>query len=404
MSANYLYKKRIFGATMLITGCCVGVGMIGLPIVSRLAGFMPASLAMFLSYLFTTLTGLFLLEATLWFDNRVNLPSIASKVLGDNTKLLTIFLFLFLFYCLFVAYLSAGGELFAQMLMHVLPLKVSHSAGTILCLIFIVSVSYSGALFIDGFNRIMILGMAVTYVFLVTLGMENIKFNNLLYTDWPQMFAVFPILLICFGYQNLVPSLTYYLHRDPKAIRIVVIIGNFVPFVIYFIWNFVIIGMLNNDPNMQNDNVVIVSDLLANLGQSSAKVMFIIKLFSLFAMLTSFLPSTLSFVDFVKDGFKNYIDRQNAKNDIFIYFLIFTPSTICALIYPQIFLHALSFAGGFVDVILFGILPSLVVLRGRHIYARATSYRVAGGAITPTIILIISLILLMAKLRSFYIA
>ena len=91
MSANNLHKKRIFGATMLITGCCIGVGMIGLPIVSRLAGFMPATLAMFLSYLFTTFTGLFLLEATLWFDNRVNLSSIASKVLGDNAKLLTIF-------------------------------------------------------------------------------------------------------------------------------------------------------------------------------------------------------------------------------------------------------------------------------------------------------------------------
>lgn len=402
MSANNLHKKRVFGATMLITGCCIGVGMIGLPIVSRLAGFMPATLAMFLSYLFTTFTGLFLLESTLWFENRVNLPSIASKILGENAKLLTIFLFLFLFYCLFVAYLSAGGELFAQMVMYFLPFKISHSAGTIVCLIFIISVSYAGALFVDGFNRAMIVGMAVTYVLLVTLGIENINFDNLLYTDWPKMFTVFPILLICFGYQNLVPSVTYYLHRDIKAVRLAIIIGNFIPFVIYLIWNYVIIGMLNNDGNMQNDNVIIVSDLLANLGKSSLKVMFIVKLFSLFAMLTSFLPSTLSFVDFIKDGFQKYVDKKTAKNDIFIYFLIFTPSTLCALIYPQIFLHALSFAGGFVDVLLFGALPALVVLRGRRVYSDCNSYKVAGGVITPAIILIVSLILLVAKLRGFY--
>ncbi len=403
MGVNNLAKKRRFGATMLITGCCIGVGMIGLPIVSRLAGFMPATLAMFMSYLFTTLTGLLLLEATLWFDGRVNLPTIVNRVLGPGTQLLTVLLFLFLFYCLFVAYLSAGGELFAQILMSLLPFKVSHSMGTLICLIFIVSVSYAGAIFIDGFNRAMIFGMAVTYIMLVVLGLKKVDMSHLLYTDWPQMFAVFPILLICFGYQNLVPSVAYYLQRDVKAIRVAIVIGNFIPFVVYFIWNYVIIGMLANDVNMQNDKVVIVSDLFAHLGKSSAEIMFIIKSFSLFAMLTSFLPSIMSFVDFIKDGFKKYIDENNDKHNILIYLLIFTPTTLCALIYPQIFLHALSFAGGFVDVLLYGVLPALVVLGGRRIYASTASYKVVGGGVTPVVILIVSVILLVFKIRSFFV-
>lgn len=402
MSANNLIKRR-FGATMLITGCCIGVGMIGLPIVSRLAGFMPATLAMFLSYLFTTITGLLLLESTLWFENRVNLPSIVSRVLGDNTKFLTVFLFLFLFYSLFVAYLSAGGELFAQMLMYILPFKISHSLGTIICLLFIVAVSFAGSIFIDGFNRAMIFGMAVTYIMLVILGFQNVESSHLLYTNWQQMFAVFPILLICFGYQNLVPSIVYYLHRDIKAIRMVIIIGNFIPFIVYFIWNYVIIGMLANDTNMQSDNIVIVSDLFVHFGESSAKIMFVIKSFSLFAMLTSFLPSTMSFVDFLKDGLKKYIDKESIKNDILIYLLIFIPSTLCALIYPQIFLNALSFAGGFVDVLLYGALPALVILNGRRLYANSNHYRVIGGSITPFVILIISLILLIFKVRGFFV-
>ncbi len=36
------------GATLLITGCCIGAGMIGLPVVSAKAGFIPSMLAMLL--------------------------------------------------------------------------------------------------------------------------------------------------------------------------------------------------------------------------------------------------------------------------------------------------------------------------------------------------------------------
>src|SRR5690242_13530821 len=94
--------KSVFGGTLLVTGCCIGAGMIGLPIRTALAGFMPSTVAMVLCYLFTTVTGLFLLEATLWFDEKVNFPTIVESVLGKIGKLVAVFLFLALFYSLFV--------------------------------------------------------------------------------------------------------------------------------------------------------------------------------------------------------------------------------------------------------------------------------------------------------------
>lgn len=382
---------------MLITGCCIGVGMIGLPVVSNLAGFMPASLAMLLCYVFTTVSGLLLLEATLWFSGKVNLPSIADSTLGKPGKVLTVFLFLFLFYSLFVAYLDAGGALFAQMLNYVLPFTLSHTAGTMLCMTFIVGVSYAGAVYTDGFNRIMILGMVVAYIALVALGLPNVSEQSLLVADWPQMFRVFPILLICFGYQNLVPSVTYYLEKDVKMVRFAIIIGNFIPFLVYLIWNYVIIGMLNNGVSTANSNAVIVSDLLQSVGKPSAEVLFTIKAFSLFAMLTSFLPSTMSFVDFVKDGFRDYLRVESRLADAVVYLLIFLPATICALHYPQVFLAALSFAGGFIDVLLYGVLPAMVILLGRRVYSADGEYRVFGGVYTPLLILIVSLVLLCVK-------
>lgn len=396
MNGQNITKRRLFGATMLITGCCIGVGMIGLPVVSRLAGFMPATLAMFLCYLFTTISGLLLLEATLWFTDKINLSSIAERTIGKPGKFLTIFLFLFLFYSLFVAYLDAGGALFAQMLAYVLPFSISHAVGTLLCMLFIVGVSFAGTAYIDNCNRIMLLGMIISYILLVTLGLPSVAKQNLLTADWPQMFTVFPILLICFGYQNLVPSVTYYLNKDIKSVRLAIIIGNFLPLVVYLVWNYVIIGMLSSSAEGK-DGVVIISDLLQSVGKPSAEVVFIIKSFSLFAMLTSFLPSTLSFVDFVKDGFKNYLKPQSKFVNLLVYTLIFLPATICALQYPQIFLAALGFAGGFIDVLLYGVLPATVVLIGRRSYSATSSYEVFGGNVTPLIILGISLLLLWAK-------
>ncbi len=122
-----------------------------------------------------------------------------------------------------------------------------------------------------------------------------------------------------------------------------------------------------------------------------------IKSFSLFAMLTSFLPSAVSFVDFLKDGLSK-LTHQRVRNDLPIFIMVFIPPTICALVYPTIFLHALSFAGGFIDVLLFGVLPALVVLMGRRVKASGRSYEVMGGSVTPLLILGTSIALLVIKI------
>lgn len=391
-------QKRVFGATMLITGSCIGAGMIGLPIVSRLAGFMPSAVAMLFCYLFTTISGLLLLEATLWFDKTVNLPSIAEFTLGKYGKAFIMFLFLFLFYCLFVAYLDAGGILFADIVSKLISSSVTHATGSLICMIFVVSISYIGATFVDGINKWMVIAMAIAYSVLLAIGIPNINQSNLLYAKWESALQVVPILLICFGYQNLVPSITYYLDKNVKGIRIAIIIGNLLPFFVYFFWNYVIIGLLPDNLSNTHDNAVIVSDLLQSVTGYAAFVVFIVKSFSLFAMLTSFLPTTLSFVDFLRDGIGKYSSKNKLlRSTLFLYVLIFAPAIIITLTNKQIFLSALSFAGGFIDVILYGIMPAIVILLGRRMLPQGDYYRVFGNSITPTIILIISVVLLFVK-------
>lgn len=392
-------NKRILGGTMLVTGCCIGAGMIGLPVLSALTGFVPSIAAMAFCYLFTTLTGLLLAEATLWFDGNANLPSIVEFALGKIGKIITVALFLFLFYCLFVAFLDGGGSLFAEMLGYMLHTPISHTVGVLSCMFFVASVAYAGAHAADHFNKILLAGLVISYITLVFVGMPHVNQENLHYTNWSKVFGVVPILLLCFGYQNLVPSLTHYLHKDARAIRFAIIVGNLIPFFVYFLWDYLILSLLPSHPAGTGNDTQMVIELLSAAAIPSVSVIFFVKSFSLFAMLTSFLPSAVSFVDFLKDGFKNFFHHK-VKNDLPVFMLVFLPPTTCALVYPKIFLSALGFAGGFIDVLLFGILPAAVVLIGRRLRTAESTYEVVGGTVTPVLVLMISVVLLYLKMSA----
>ncbi len=384
------------GGALLITGCCIGAGMIALPVVSALAGFIPSSIAMLLCYIFTTITGLFLLEATLWFDEKVNLFSIAEYALGKTGKILTGGLFLFLFYCLFVAYFDAGGQLFKDLLSFIFNQPISDNIGILACAAFVGSITYSGTHKVDKLNRFLMVGLILSYCILVSFGVPKVSTDHLSHTNLIAAIATIPILLISFGYQNLVPSLTYYLKRNIQHIRFAIIIGNFIPLLVYLLWNFIILGILPSTPAaLEHTNMI--SELLQNASQST-NVMFFIKSFSLFAILTSFLPSAISFIDFIRDGLKHPYTISR-KKELLLFNVVFLPPLICSLINPHIFLQTLGFAGGFIDVLLFGVLPALIILIGRYIKKATGPYQVKGGSYTPIIILLVSIIILFFKLR-----
>src|SRR6185312_9113926 len=129
--------------------------------------------------------------------------------------------------------------------------------------------------------------------------------------------------------------------------------------------------------------------------ETNLSIIVLIESFSLFAMITSFIPTAISLVDFIKDGVQNSLNSK-VKNELFYLVLTFAPSFIFTMIYPNLFLSLLDFAGGFVDVLLFGIVPAMVVLIGRRTVI-GQHYQVFGGKVTPILIILISLAMLVIK-------
>lgn len=389
-----MITKASIGAMLLVTGCCIGAGMIGLPVLSAQAGLIPTTVAMLGIYLFTTLTGLLLLEAALWFDRPVNLMSIASSAFGRAGKLAAMLLFLFLFYCLFVAYFDGGGQLFADALTSLTHHTFSKNIGIFLFLGVIISITYGGTRRVDKVNRILLFLMVSTYIILVLAAIPQINVVNLTHQNFYASLFTIPVLMICFGYQNLVPSLVTYLKRDVAQCRFAIIAGNFIPFIIYTIWNIVILGMIPLADIHAASSADLVTQMLSE-STHAASVIFALKMFSFFAILTPILPITLSFVDFLRDGIV-IGKRAHAESKLPYYAMVVIPPLFFTLLYPNLFLEALSFAGGFIDVLLFGVIPALVVLQGRKMHTNAP-YRVLGGRFTPYLVLILCASILFIK-------
>lgn len=389
-------KKRLLSAVLLVAGCCIGAGMIGLPVVSALAGFIPSTLAMLLCYFFATATGFLILEATLWFKEDVNLISMASFSLGRFGRIATWSLFLFLFYCIFVAYIEGGGHLFAGLLSAIFQTPVPREIGILVCVGFVGCIVYLGIAAVASVNRVFMFCLIGSYCVMIFFGLHHVTIAPLLQMNWKAILSTIPIMLVCFGYQNLIPTLTYYAKRNVNTLRLAILLGNALPFLVYLLWNFVILGIL---PEKDLMKIAGQSDMVTHLLEQTVQsetVLLSVTVFTFFALITPFMGNAMAFVDFMKDGLKI---PAKSKYELLVYLLVLVPPTLITLIYPRLFLKALGLVGGFVDVLLFGILPVLIVWIGRYVKKAEGPYRVAGGKLFLGLLFFLSLALLIVLER-----
>lgn len=397
MAISLVKTEGKLSATLLVVGCCIGAGMIGLPVMSALAGFIPTTLAMVLCYFFAVGTGLLIVEATLWFEERVNLISMAGFALGRAGKAITWALFLFLFYCIFVAYIDGGGQIFSNLLSPLFHYPVPRPVGILTCVGFVGVITYAGTQAVSYVTKAFLLCLAASYFALVSLALPKVNVEHLLYMDNKAVLATIPILLICFGYQNLLPTLTYFVKRNVSTLRFAIFVGNLIPFLIYFLWNYVILGILPKTSPYVLKKIVSHTDMVTGLletATSSQGVLFFVKVFSFFGILTPFIANTIAFVDFIKDGLKT---TKVANFKFLVYALVLIPPTLLTLTYPHLFLKALGIAGGFADVLLLGVLPALIVWIGRYRLKMEGPYRVPGGKLYLVVILLLCAGILLIK-------
>jgi tyrosine-specific transport protein len=250
---------------------------------------------------------------------------------------------------------------------------------------------YLGTKVVDFFNRTLMVGLIVTYVLLVVLGAPHVNSSYLFHRDWLAAPLVLPILLISFGFHNMIPSLKTYLQGDVKRLRLAVIAGSALPLIIYIVWEWLILGLVPLDGH-QGLNALSSEGEMATYALKSAteasQIVDIAQYFAFFAILTSFLGNSLSFVDFLADGLRV---KKNKTGKLLLCALVVLPPFVMSVIYPHLFLTALNYAGAFGAVTLFGILPVLMVWSGRYIQKVQAPKMLAGGKGTLLAIMLFAL-------------
>jgi tyrosine-specific transport protein len=352
---------HVFGGSLLIAGTTIGVGMLGLPVATAEGGFLPALALYLLCWLFMVCTGLLTLEVCMWMPKEANFITMTHSLLGPIGKMVCWVVYLFFFVTILTAHIAGGGGLFQQMFSGLIP-----SVSTILYVIIFAPLVYLGTRTIDRVNIVLMAGLILTYLAFVTTSFSFVDTSLLKRQEWSKAWFALPVLFTAFGYQAILPTLVEYMDRKIHKVRLCLFIGTTIPLIVYIIWEFVILGILplEGDAGLlaaKTAGQTAIAPLKQITGHS---YLFTIgKAFAFFTMTASYLTISLAYVDFLADGLKW---DKTAQKKITLCLLVFLPPTLITLIYPKIFLTALSYAGGFACAILFGLFPPLMVWSGRH--------------------------------------
>ncbi len=374
-------KGSILGGTLLVAGTCIGGGMLALPVLTSLGGFVPSLVLYLICWGFMTCTGLLLLEVCQWMEGETNIVSMAEHTLGAAGKYATWGIYLFLFYCLTLAYIVGCANFLGQFI------SLPEWSNPLIFVTLFAPFVFAGAQVVGRINALFMFGLGIFYFAFVLLGFKHVNPELLMRKNWTLSLAALPIAFTSFGFQGIVPTLSNYMNHNINKTRVAIILGSFIPFITYIIWEWLILGIVPTDgPGglaealQHGDNAIKPLKNFIN----TPTVYIVGQYFAFFALSTSFFGVTLGFLDFLADGLKI---KKTRKGKLLLSFLVFIPPLIIGMIYPNIFLEALDYAGGFGCALLLGLLPILMVWVGRYRMGLKSTGVLKGGRLLLLILL-----------------
>lgn len=369
----------LISTVFLVAGTCIGGGMLALPIATGIGGFFPALMMMVISWLAMSATGLLLMEVSLWMEEGVHLITMASRILGKWGQAVCWVLYLFICYASIVAYTAGGGAQIAYTLESLFFIDIGRNMGCLAFILVFGGTIYLGSYIVGRVNSILFISMIAAYVLLVGVGVGQIKPEFLTTMNWRHSLMALPLILTSFSFQTLVPSLTPILKRNVSFLRIAIVGGTFVALLIYALWQALILGIvpLEGAKSLSEAmNQGVTANLFVREHVAYPWIGLVAEYFAFFAIATSFLGIALGLFDFLSDGL--HIPKKGFGN-VLLGLLIVIPTYIFATEYERVFLWALDATGSYGDTVLNGMIPVLLVWKGRAVLESNDHYKMSGG-------------------------
>ena len=154
--------------------------------------------------------------------------------------------------------------------------------------------------------------------------------------------SAIPIFFTSFGFHVIMASINTYLNADIRKIRIAIYIGTTIPLIAYVLWQLATHGVLSQGEFVQ----ILKSDPTLNglikatsILTGSSVLGEMMRLFSILALITSFLGVALGIFECMDDLRK----RVNMKeNRALLTLVTFVPPLLFALFWQEAFIAALG--------------------------------------------------------------
>ncbi|MXB82322.1 amino acid permease [Francisella tularensis] len=391
--------SRKFGAAMIISGTCIGAGMLAIPATVASCGFLIGSILIVCIWALMTFTALVLAEVNLKMDDGANFVEMTSQTLGPIGVGIVWICYVLLLYSLVAAYTVGGGSLISTTLSN-LGITLSEKTTGIIFILILGVFIYISTRIVDHINKIMFSGKLLAFLLLIAVLVPHISLDHLSYKIKNSNFiwAAFPILLTSFGFHHIIPTLRTYVGSNKRSLRQAIIIGSSIPLIVYLLWIFATLGSLpvaTPTGILGKNSGEITSVIINHFSTSSSYISTISFLFGFFALATSFLGVALGLFDFNRSTYR--ISENIHKHKIIAFIITFLPAYIYAIAYPDGFKTALGYASIFVAILQ----VALPVMMLWVINYRKQKALVSTSTIAIFIIFIAILIIILQIMSSF---
>ncbi len=372
------------GAIMLVSGTCIGSGMIALPMMLSKLGIIPSIALIITLWSVIYYTCLVNIELNLQAGRGLDLGSLGKKFSGNIAHIIGTGSYKILSYALLAVYLYGGSSVIKTMLssygheLHFNNIAFMYALTAII--LFILPLKY-----IDYINRLLFVGLMTIIAILVIGLLSIINWNNLpLFADQYQDILTWriliPVTFTCFGFQVIFHTLTNYCNKNPIMLKRTFFWGSLIPVIIYIIWtSSVLSAVYQNSPSFYLQMVngeIEVGDLVSALSHISKNsfVQMLVWWISILAIVTSVLGVGLALCDTIKEMLPSNINHH--LRNILSAVITVSPAYLVTILIPNAFLAALGFAG-MILVIIAILLPIYLIsrIKGKKFHYPELNYK-----------------------------
>ena len=357
--------STIFISSLLVLGNVLGVGVLALPISAGLGGFIPALFGIILVWCMMLFAAWLIAYRIDENKKNFDIPSFFKDELGTTAKWIAIACNLLILYGVLVAYLSGISTMMAALYSNLANYQYLI---TIIYFCIVVSLIVFGlGIMRKGMSVIMIV-LWICFFIMCYTGLADWHPKLMTYMDWKYLPICLPIAVSAFHFHNIIPTVSKSLNYNKPATYKAIFIGVFLGLIINLGWVVVVLG------SMQENNAGTTSVVYAQIHNLTANVPmteilhnttfeFSALIFALLSVTCSFMANGAGLFGFITDLCTDYLKTDNK---FLISILAFAPPLIIALVYPEIFLVALSLVGGVGEDVLFALLPGIIIIKIAH--------------------------------------